>query len=242
MSRAKIRPRVMVKGICVCILVAGLSSNNAAATPTVTNVGVSNVTLTSVWLVGELTSTGTAPTDVWVFWGDSRQGTNKAAWANTNSFGTRNVGTLSMQATGLADRVTYYYRFLASNANGEVWATKGLILVRSGHSEEGIALMERAIERDPRAQMAHQTLNNLGLAYLQGGDCLKAIESLERSLEVRGDYQNAMYNLGLANEACGNGGEAIRAYERFLAASTTLNAEQERSVRARLERLRRDQD
>jgi arylsulfatase A-like enzyme/Tfp pilus assembly protein PilF len=123
---------------------------------------------------------------------------------------------------------------------GEVWATKGLILVRRGDLDEGIALMERAIERDPRAQMAHQTLNNLGLAYLQSGDCLKAIDSLERSLEVKAGYHNAMYNLGLAHEACGNGGEAIRAYERFLAASPGLGAEQERSLRTRLERLRRD--
>jgi arylsulfatase A-like enzyme len=119
----------------------------------------------------------------------------------------------------------------------EVQATEGLILVRKGDIEEGIELLETALERDPRAQMAHQTLNNLGLAYLERGECEKAIEALEKSLKARRDYYNALYNLGLAHERCGDPGRAVRAYEAFLRRNPDLDPEFQRSVRARIERL-----
>lgn len=137
----------------------------------------------------------------------------------------------ALQSVAEAERVAPDY--------AEVWATRGLILARKGDTDEGIALMERAIESDPRAQMAHQTLNNLGLAYLQKGDCARAIESLEKSQSVRSDYYNALYNLGLAHETCGNTVEAIRAYERFLNAGPAIDNEQLRALTARLERLKR---
>jgi len=119
----------------------------------------------------------------------------------------------------------------------EVQATEGLILVRSGDLDKGIELLETALEKDPRAQMAHQTLNNLGLAYLERGECEKAIEALESSLNARHDYYNAMYNLGLAHEKCGDPGEAVRAYEAFLRRNPDLDPELLRSVEARIERL-----
>jgi tetratricopeptide (TPR) repeat protein len=100
--------------------------------------------------------------------------------------------------------------------------------------------MEQALEKDPRAQMAHQTLNNLGLAYLGGGHCDKAIECLKRSLKAKPDYHNAMYNLGLAHERCGNTGEAARAYETFLNAKPALDPAFLNSVREKVESLKED--
>lgn len=120
----------------------------------------------------------------------------------------------------------------------EVGATEGLIRVREGDLDEGIALMELAIEKDPRAQMAHQTLNNLGLAYLDGEQCDKAIETIEKSLAVKPDYSNAMYNLGLACEKCGNPGEAARAYDALLKANPNLDPALLRSVKTRMENLK----
>jgi len=119
----------------------------------------------------------------------------------------------------------------------EVLATEGLILVRRGNLDEGITLMETAIEKNPRAQMLYQTLNNLGLAYLDRGECDKAIETLKRSLEAKQDYSNAMYNLGLAHERCGHPDEAVRAYDRFLKANPKLDPALLRSVRDRMESL-----
>jgi tetratricopeptide (TPR) repeat protein len=119
----------------------------------------------------------------------------------------------------------------------EVPATEGLILVRSGDLDKGMDLLKLAIERDPQAQMVHQTLNNLGLAYLERGQCDLAIETLKRSLRLKEDYHNAMYNLGLAYQGCGDSEEAVRAYETLLEANPNLDPTFLRSVRARVEKL-----
>jgi choline-sulfatase len=120
----------------------------------------------------------------------------------------------------------------------EIQATEGLILARKGDLDQGIALMESAIEKDPRAQMVHQTLNNLGLAYLGKGECEKAIATIEKSLAVRPDYANAMYNLGLAHEKCGDPKAALEAYEAYLKAAPNLDPALVRSVKTRMEKLR----
>jgi tetratricopeptide (TPR) repeat protein len=119
----------------------------------------------------------------------------------------------------------------------EVQATRGLILVRKGELNEGIRLLQLAIESDPRAQMVFQTLNNLGLAYLQQGRCEEAIDAIERSLKLEPDYQNALYNLGLANETCGNPEEAVRAYRAFIEAGHGIDPAMRQSLRHRIEAL-----
>ncbi len=98
----------------------------------------------------------------------------------------------------------------------EVPATKGLIVKRSGDLEGGIELMEKAIEMDDRSEMVHQTLNNLGFAYLEKGNCDKAISALKRSVEAKPDYHKALYNLAATLEKCGRLDEAADAYARYL--------------------------
>lgn len=120
----------------------------------------------------------------------------------------------------------------------EVKATKGLILVRSGDLGAGIELLETAAEDDPQSSMIHQALNNLGIAYLQTGQCDKAIDAFTRSLSHRGDYGNALYNLGLAYETCGMESEAIDAYTAFLESNPNLDRSTLSSVEERLDSLR----
>jgi tetratricopeptide (TPR) repeat protein len=120
----------------------------------------------------------------------------------------------------------------------EVKATKGLVLVRSGDLEAGIELLETAAEEDPESSMIHQTLNNLGIAYLQTRQCDKAIDALERSLSHRGDYSNALYNLGLAYETCGMESEAIEAYTAFLDSKPNLDRSTLSSLEERVDSLR----
>ncbi len=120
----------------------------------------------------------------------------------------------------------------------EVKATKGLILVRTGDLEAGIELLETAAEDDPESSMIHQTLNNLGIAYLQTGQCDKAMDALNRSLSHRADYHNALYNLGLAYETCGMESEAIEAYTAFLDSEPNLDRSTLSSLEDRLDGLR----
>ena len=110
--------------------------------------------------------------------------------------------------------------------------------MKKGELGEGAMLLEKAVESDPGAQMVHQTLNNLGLAYLKQGRCDKAIDALERSLKTKPDYRNAMYNLGLAKETCGDVPGAIRSYEAFVETNYGKDPVVTESVRSHIEELK----
>jgi autotransporter-associated beta strand protein len=74
---------------------------------------------------GDLQSDNGAATTVHVYWGTTDGGTTAANWANTNVLsGTQPVGALSSDTTsGLLYGVQYYFRYYATNATGEAWAS-----------------------------------------------------------------------------------------------------------------------
>ena len=84
--------------------------------------GATNVLDTSACLNGTLTSTGWVPTTVHVYWGTEDGTNNKASWSHTNDFGVQALGPLTTNVTGLSSGTLYYYRFYATNVDGEVWA------------------------------------------------------------------------------------------------------------------------
>ncbi|MEM7392514.1 MAG: DUF2341 domain-containing protein, partial [Verrucomicrobiota bacterium] len=92
--------------------------------PTVDNAnGATAITTDTALLNGTLTSTGSAPTIVEVYWGSTDGGTNRFAWANTNSFGLQGPGPLSLALAGLPPNADVFYRFSATNRHGRVWAS-----------------------------------------------------------------------------------------------------------------------
>ncbi len=92
-------------------------------TPFVQNSGgATGVTGSSAWLMGDLVSTGTAPTTVYVFWGTTDCGTNMAYWASANNLGILNPGQFTAHLAGLTNPIVYYYRFYATNAFGGAWS------------------------------------------------------------------------------------------------------------------------
>lgn len=102
------------------------SSTRAAIDyPQVNNArGATNVMATSAWLNGMLLYAGSAPASVYVYWGQTDGGTNRAGWTNELAFGTCTEGQmLTTNLTGLAESATYFYRFCATNTAGEEgWA------------------------------------------------------------------------------------------------------------------------
>jgi len=85
--------------------------------------GATNITDQSAWLNGILVSTGMTATTVHVYWDTEDEDTNKTAWAYYTNFGVRAEGeSLTTNVTGLNPNTTYYYRFNATNENGEFWA------------------------------------------------------------------------------------------------------------------------
>jgi hypothetical protein len=80
-------------GLLQIIVTDGLAS--------IENDAASNVTATTAFMNGELTSTGGQLTSVWLFWGSTDEGTNKT-WEHTNVFGVQGTGILTTNITGLS--------------------------------------------------------------------------------------------------------------------------------------------
>ena len=79
---------------------------------------------------------------VWVFWGPTDGGTNKAAWTNGCDLGTNTVAppVSYTNATGLlALNTLFYYRFYASNDAGTAWADS----TTNFQSQGGTAILVR---------------------------------------------------------------------------------------------------
>jgi len=94
--------------------------------------GATNVVDTSAHLTARLTSEGTAPASVWVYWGTADGGQIVSNWANTNAFGPVTQPPdvdYSHAATGLAANTHYYYAYRAANSNGATWAASSFSTV-----------------------------------------------------------------------------------------------------------------
>jgi len=77
---------------------------------------------TNANLQGYLMATGTAATTVYLYWGDTDYGTNKNLWyTNTVLAAPQVIGSLSVPVSAPFAHV--YYRFYATNAAGDHWAT-----------------------------------------------------------------------------------------------------------------------
>ena len=103
------------------------SAVESTSLPVINNGSATNTTMTSAAINGYLSSTGGAPTKVWVYWGEVDGGTNKAAWAHAGSFGYIGAGSLSTNLTGLSSGYTYYYRYYATNSFGGRWAPSSTV-------------------------------------------------------------------------------------------------------------------
>ena len=115
------KPILMSLVIAVAVL---LPHRVLAAAPVVDNAnGATNVLSISAILNGTLTSTGGVPTQVYVYWGQTDGGTTFGNWSNTNDFGTNDVGPLSLMVTNLLLNQTGFYRFYATNQDGQAWAS-----------------------------------------------------------------------------------------------------------------------
>jgi hypothetical protein len=110
-------------GLVIAVAVM-IPHRTLAAPPEVNNTnGATSVLSISAVLNGTLTSTGAVPTQVYVYWGETDGGTNFGNWGNTNDLGTNAVGPLSLAVTNLLPIHMYYYRFYATNQDGEAWAS-----------------------------------------------------------------------------------------------------------------------
>jgi hypothetical protein len=115
----------IIMGLVLAAVAVMIPHRIWAGVATVDNAnGASNVLSVSATLCGTLTSTGTFPTRVYMYWGETDGGTTSGNWAHTNSLGIKTTaGPLSVEVANLTPNRTYNYRFFAKNQDGEVWAS-----------------------------------------------------------------------------------------------------------------------
>jgi hypothetical protein len=95
--------------------------------PSINNQAATNIATTSAWLNGHLSSAGSAPTTVAVYWGTQDGGApTSGLWQATNTWNEGDWASGSyptFQATPLTPDTFYYYRCAAWNSAGTNWPT-----------------------------------------------------------------------------------------------------------------------
>jgi hypothetical protein len=141
--------------------------------PSVSTLEATEVTLASATLNGYLSSTGATPTYVTVYWGTTNGGTDKAAWQQTNAFGVQGVGAMSTNISFGVSNVTYYYRYSASNAFGDAWASASASFFAGGVTIVATDPAASEVEPDAGAftlyRPADATNEDLVVNYTFGG-------------------------------------------------------------------------
>ena len=89
----------------------------------ITNLYATNLTASTASLVGNLSSTGMAPTTVFCYWGTNDGGTVKGNWT-TNAVlpGVQSIGQITNNVSNLTPGTLYHFRFVASNSYYETWS------------------------------------------------------------------------------------------------------------------------
>jgi cytochrome c-type biogenesis protein CcmH/NrfG len=99
---------------------------------------------------------------------------------------------------------------------------RGLLGGKPEEEQEQVDVLAEAqtrVQRDPQDASAHF---DLGSTYYVRGDVEKAVESLERAVELDESNDDANYMLGLAYERLGRQEDAIRQFQ--VVRETTDNA------------------
>ncbi|OVE74088.1 hypothetical protein BVX94_01595, partial [bacterium B17] len=100
-------------------------NENATLSLSIDNNSASDITGTGAKCNATIESDRTV-FDVYLYWGQTDEGTNAAAWANTNFVGSvtnMTSANVSHTLSTLSAGTDYYYTFMATNVSTNIWAT-----------------------------------------------------------------------------------------------------------------------
>ena len=123
---------------------------------------------------------------------------------------------LKYHRSGALDQAESIYRLLLEKAgeHADLLHLLGVIAYQTGHSEEALLLIGRAIAKNGAVADYH---NNSGLALLRLGRTAEALTSFDRAIALRADYADAHSNRGNALHELERLEDAAAAYRRALA-------------------------
>jgi len=125
-------------------------------------------------------------------------------------------GTLREQLGAIYEKLTgepARQPVVGANLHAVEWNNKGASLANLGQHEEAIASFDRAIEINPRLELAW---HNKGGALHRLGRTEEAIACYDRALQINLRYADAWSNKGVALGALGRMEEAIACYDGAL--------------------------
>ncbi len=123
---------------------------------------------------------------------------------------------LKYHRSGALDRAETIYRLLLEKAaeHADLLHLLGVIAHQTGHSEEGLLLIDRAIAKNGAVADYH---NNRGLALLRLDRAAEALTGFDRAIVLRADFADAHSNRGNALHKLDRLEDAAAAYRRALA-------------------------
>ena len=107
----------------------------------------------------------------------------------------------------LAEAIGEYRESLSFRQEPAVAVDLGVALLSAGRIDEAIETLRDVIADAPKSALGHY---HLGLAYAQRKDYENARPALERSLQLRPDFSEALFNLGMICAMQGQPAEAER--------------------------------
>ena len=123
---------------------------------------------------------------------------------------------LALQQRGLLREAAECHRAILREQPRHFGALQllGIIYSQQGQHDRAIALLEKAVARNPHAAEAH---NNLGLALHASERYGDAVSAYEKAITIRPKYAIAFNNLGNSLGSLGRHEEAVAALERAVA-------------------------
>jgi tetratricopeptide (TPR) repeat protein len=123
---------------------------------------------------------------------------------------------LKHHRNGALDRAETIYRLLLGRVaeHADLLHLLGVIAHQTGHSEEALPLIDRAIAKNDAVADYH---NNRGLVLLRLGRAGDALAGFDRAIALRADYADAHSNRGNALQELNRQEDAAAAYRRALA-------------------------
>lgn len=132
---------------------SGTFTTSALGVVTVINSAATGITGISAVMNGEVTGTGGDPPAVTLYYGTTDGGGDKLLWDGALGLGTR-TGTFSAQIANLLPETSYFFRALATNAAGEVWASPSLGFVTPAYTPPSVVINEIHYDEDDKTVRA----------------------------------------------------------------------------------------
>jgi hypothetical protein len=138
---------------------------------------------------------------------------SKKTQENLSAIQTNLKAGFALHQQGMLDEAQFYYEAVlkADPKNFDALHLLGVIAHQRHDHAAAIALLDRAIQHNPRSALAHL---NRGNTRKEMGDIQRAVADYEQAISIQPAYAEAYFNLGVALQECQQPGRALICYRK----------------------------